>query len=79
MWIRPIATLPWDGTWLGALGISLLVAILILALSAPRPQRPAVRRNPERERTEAVATVFGGFFWLMIASLVVALVLGSIV
>ncbi|MEE4273698.1 MAG: hypothetical protein V2I67_18630 [Thermoanaerobaculales bacterium] len=78
-WIRPIASLPWGGGWLPALGISLLVASIIMASGAPRvPRRPAVSENVERRRAEAVAKVFGGFFWLMVLGFVTALVLGSV-
>lgn len=79
MWIRPIATPPWGGRWLPALGISLLVATIILAVSVPRPRRrPVVSKDVERKRAETVATVFGGFFWLMVFGFVTALVLGSL-
>jgi hypothetical protein len=79
MWIRPIATLPWGGSWLPGLGISLLVATIILAVGTPRvPRRPAASENVERRRAEAVAKVFGGFFWLMVFGFVTVLVLGSV-
>lgn len=79
MWIRPMTAMPWEGRWLPVLGISLLVATIILAVSAPRPRRrPVAPKNAEREREEAVATVFGGFFWLMVFGFVSALVLGSL-
>jgi hypothetical protein len=79
MWIRPMTTLQWGGRWLPALGISLLVATIILAVSAPRPRRrPEVAKNVERNRQETVASIFGGFFWLMVFGFVTALVLGSV-
>jgi hypothetical protein len=37
-----------------------------------------VSENVERRRAEAVAKVFGGFFWLMVLGFVTALVLGSV-
>ena len=79
IFLAAMTAMPWEGRWLPVLGISLLVATIILAVSAPRPRRrPVAPKNAEREREEAVATVFGGFFWLMVFGFVSALVLGSL-
>jgi len=72
----------WFGApWLTLLLIGLAVALLILALAAPAAETPPAQPEAIREKEDAVAVgaVFGIFFWVLIAGLLIAVIGGYLV
>jgi len=57
------------------------VALLILALAAPPAETPPAQPEAIREKEDAVAVgaLFGIFFWVLIAGLLIAVIGGYLV
>ncbi len=80
-WLPPWGP-AWRGTpWLSILLIGIIVSLLILAAATPIRRRP---RTPTQAAAEAreeslTATVFGVFFWALLAGLLVAIAISYFV
>jgi hypothetical protein len=74
VWVTPFGTPVWGVYWLPFVVVGLILALVLLAISPPR--RPRTRREAvEQSRDEREAsTVIGGFFWVMLLALGVAIV-----
>ncbi len=85
LWIEPIGPPLFDIYWLPFLLVGLIFALILAAAAPPRP--PSVRRAPRTPRIRRAATpttpaeeetalAVGLFFWLMLVSLVVVILMG---
>jgi hypothetical protein len=73
-WLPPWGPVLYGASWLNVLMVGLLVCLIVLAVAAPvhRPPRSPREAAAEAEQQAEVSTVFGLFFWLLLAGLVVA-------
>jgi hypothetical protein len=74
-WIRPAGPRIFNVYWVPFLATGLVVAVLLVAASTPRP-----RTQQTREAKEArVIAALGTFFWVMVLFLSAAIVAGYLV
>ncbi|MFP4395970.1 MAG: hypothetical protein ACLFTI_11970 [Anaerolineales bacterium] len=88
LWIEPIGPPLFEIYWLPFLLVGLLFALILAAAVPPRPPRlPGRPRAPRTPRTRRAATpttpaeeetalAVGLFFWLMLVSLMVVILIG---
>jgi hypothetical protein len=71
VWAAPIGPTVWGGYWLPFALAGLLVALLLVALI---PREPIT--SPAEAAPEAVAALFGTFFWILLICLLGAIAVG---
>lgn len=75
VWLPPWGPVFLGTPWLNILLLGVLVSLLILGISAP--PGPHSRREEDRDLA-AVGATFGLFFWILIMSLLVAIIVSYI-
>lgn len=77
IWLAPFGPTLWGVTWVPFLLAALFVMFLLLAVAPGRrrrgPGRPLQPPGPEGE-TPLPGVVFGGFFWLLVIAVIIALI-----
>lgn len=77
VWFPPSGPLLWGTPWFTMLLAGLFVALLFAA-AAPPPRRQAAEAVEKLEEAAAMAPVFGVFFWILVFTLIVGLVIRCI-
>ena len=74
-WAAPIGPPLWGGYWLPFAFMGLLVALLLVA-AAPAPQSTVEIQNPAAERREErqAEVAFEIFFWILLITMIIAIV-----
>jgi hypothetical protein len=81
-WLAPREPGPWYEHWWPVLAAGVAVGLLLLAMVPPAPRRLPPRKTEDAEvivdemRTVHKRALFGVFFWILVAALVVIVVLG---
>jgi hypothetical protein len=66
MWIRPVGPTAWGVSWLGYLMVALVVALLLAAVSPPKPRRERGLGGSRTAGGEATMPAgLGTFFWIL--------------
>lgn len=82
LWLHPAGPLLWGTYWIPPLVAGILIAFIIVAAApARRPpaedhsrQRPTFQgRHAEAEKRVNANVLFGGFFWILILTLIAAI------
>jgi hypothetical protein len=77
LWISPVGPVFMGIYWLPIVMIGLLVSLLLAAASLPTRQRPKVETISEVKEQEAMTQkALDAFFWILLVSLLAAVVLG---
>ena len=77
IWVEPIGPAMYEVAWIPVLFVILLFAIL---LAAATPSRSTRNLPPETEaELESDVAAIGGFFWLLLIILAVAVIIGIII
>jgi len=80
LWFAPFGPTLFDVAWLPFLFVGLLVALLLAAAVPPaRPPRTYGEAVAEARAEEAAIAAFSIFFWILLISLAVAVVLAYVV
>lgn len=81
-WLVPVGPVHWGVSWLGYLLVAFVLMLLLGALMPPsRPRNRMIRKLEleseirEDETSQALEITFGIFFWFMIISLIVIVIL----
>jgi len=79
VWIPDQGPVLWGASWVGILAVGILVALIILAVSAPTWRWRRTPRTPvEEQRAAETEAVFGCFFWVLLLVFVVGILLSVI-
>ena len=80
LWISPAGPAFAGIYWLPIMLVAFIFAILLAAVPPPRSHRPKVKAGSQVEKKESAAEkVFNIFFWVLLVSLVMAIILGYLV
>jgi len=79
LWISPAGPVFIGIAWLPILFISFLLAILLASFNPPQQPEPKVETISEVKDKEAAVRAFDAFFWILLISLVVIILLGYVV
>ena len=77
VWLFPVGPPLWGVYWLPFVAVGAIFALLLAALTSPRPRRTTVELvSPEEERKEdeAIETAVGFSFWILVLVLIAAIV-----
>ena len=77
LWLGPFGPAVFGVYWLPGIILVVLVFLLLGIFVDPAP-RTKQEARAELETRQAIGTLFGVFFWLLIAGLVVAIILGYV-
>lgn len=72
LWIAPFGPLIGDVAWVPFVVVGIIIALIIAAVAPTAPQRRPSTPE-EAEDQQAVATLFGTFFWILVVVLSIAL------
>ena len=80
LWLTPFGPTVFDVTWLPFLFVGLIVTLLLTAVVPPAgPPRTYGEAVAEARAEEAAVAALSIFFWIMVISFVVVIVLGYVV
>jgi hypothetical protein len=74
LWITPSGPLTWGVHWLPMFFIALLVSLLLASATPVRKPRTMTEAMKRADEEDAVVAVLGIFFWVMIISFLVVIV-----
>lgn len=75
VWLQPYGPLVGGTPWVAFLLVSLLIALILVAVAAPPPRD--VRAEPAEVTRKAAA--FSGFFWALVVVLILLIIFGYLV
>ena len=77
LWITPIGPLLFGIYWLPMIYVAFIFIVLLAAVSRPGSQRTKVETISQVKQEEAaVEKVLNAFFWLLLISLIIVIILG---
>lgn len=77
-WTRPIGPPLFGVNWIPLVFAGILFAVLLAAVVPSRPPRTRAEAIAQARSEEAAVAVFGIFFWVLLVSLLIAVLLGYV-
>lgn len=75
LWVNPVGPVFWGIAWIPMAVVGLIFAFILAAVAAENP-RKEVAGHGVSSNGRTTAVVIGSFFWLLLISLFIAIILG---
>ena len=75
VWLTPVGPALWGGYWLPFVLVGIVFTLVLASIGPPvRPPRTREEARDEAQAEVAAASIFGGFFWMLLIVALLAVV-----